>query len=196
MRLITKEEVKAVSHILDFINEFIRHSSGDVFKIYKQGYCWHFAQILNATFPGGEVCWVAPYAHFVYKYYNIPIDIEGVYYGEYDYLIPEKRLGPALYDFMHIPELQFNATKNQINRIISDYEDDIHKEYALLNSWDDRFQSWKDNFDSLDPNTKEIVCISCGEVTEYGDKICRKTSCLSYAIDAYHLEVNKEKNKK
>lgn len=40
-------------------------------------------------FGRGEVCWAAPFGHFIWLDNETPYDIEGVYYGESLYFIPE-----------------------------------------------------------------------------------------------------------
>lgn len=109
--------------ILAFISNFRNFTDKDTqITQFSKGYCWHFAKLLEATFPGGTVCWCAPYAHFIYLYNNHAYDINGLYDGEADYFIPETYLGPLLTDFTHVPNKAANATKDQINDIITRFE--------------------------------------------------------------------------
>lgn len=93
---------------------------------FRAGYCWHFAQLLKATFRRGQACWTAPYGHFVWMDDNgVPYDVEGVHTGECEYYIPESYLGEHVHDFLHIPgDGAPPATKEQVLAIIRRYEDD------------------------------------------------------------------------
>lgn len=98
--------------------------------MFHAGYCWHFATILKNVFKRGEVCWAAPFGHFVWVDDNgVPYDVEGVNFGEQDYHIPESYLGDALKDFTHIPGEVYNISKEQIIAIIRKYEYDNNLPY-------------------------------------------------------------------
>ena len=107
--------------IVKFIDDFNNHAKDNTFKSYKQGYCWHFAHMLNNLFVG-EVCWCAPFSHFIFVSEGVGYDIDGVYYGEADYLIPESWLGNLVDDFKQIESISANATKEQINDVIFRYK--------------------------------------------------------------------------
>lgn len=115
--------------VIEFIYEFLMHQDLDKCETiryqFRAGYCYHFAHMLKATFKRGTVCWAAPFGHFVWKDEdNTPYDVEGIYQGECDVLIPEYYLGVAIQDFLHIPNLEFNATPNEIQEIMDKYEED------------------------------------------------------------------------
>ena len=75
--------------IEDFIDEF-RNSQADyvedgdecVRHLFRAGYCYYFAKILQTAYPGGQVCLAFPKKHFVYKYAGQAWDIEGQYADE------------------------------------------------------------------------------------------------------------------
>lgn len=102
-----------------FINDFMMHAIGKsaieqkstddelaehIRYHFRSGYCWHFAQMLKATFNRGIICWTAPFGHIVWydnktdDYY----DIEGRYNGEARYMIPERYLGEYANAYRHI----------------------------------------------------------------------------------------------
>lgn len=89
---------------------------------FRAGYCWHFAHMLKTTFGRGEVCWAAPFGHFVWMdNEEIPYDVEGFYDGEADEFIPEEFLGDALKDFKHVPGEVVVVTKEQMQEIKDRY---------------------------------------------------------------------------
>ena len=59
--------------------EFNEDTSGDIIRLFVDGYCYHFAKILENAYPYGKVCKTWPMNHFVYKYNNKYYDIEGEY---------------------------------------------------------------------------------------------------------------------
>lgn len=116
--------------VIQFINNFLNlqtHSSEDIEtlrKTFMDGYCYYFAHMLKAAFDDGEVCWCAPYGHFVWVCNDVAYDIEGVYVSDCLYYIPEKYLGEAILDFKRIPGKEFNASKEDIEKIIDSYLND------------------------------------------------------------------------
>lgn len=77
-----------------WINNFIDSAidRGSDYKVirsfFRAGYCYGFAKMLEATFPGGQVCMTYPFSHAVYVLNNRVYDIEGDYEGESDVFIP------------------------------------------------------------------------------------------------------------
>ena len=59
---------------------------------------------------------------------NIPYDIEGINNSDCEYYIPEKFLGNAKKDFLHIRGVANNTTEEQIQEIIETY-----KKYRIYN---------------------------------------------------------------
>lgn len=109
-------------YILEYIDKFVNNSDPtNTIHLFTNGYCYAFAQILQATFGGGEICWVAPYSHFVWVYDNIPYDINGIYQGESTMFIPESYLGESITGFKHLPGYIDTTTKDDIDKIINTY---------------------------------------------------------------------------
>lgn len=138
-----KDNVKdADEYVLSFITDFATHAAINeneyeiICSTFRTGYCWHFAVMLKAVFGRGCVCWAAPFGHFVWMDdNNVPYDIEGVYFGEAVYYIPESYLGDALKDFIRIPGIGHDATKEEIMDIIHRYENDngfTHQDGEIL----------------------------------------------------------------
>ena len=96
------------------------------------GYCYFFAHMLKQAFGSGEVCWCAPYGHFVwcndYNGETFAYDVEGVSITAAEFFIPEYYLGELINDFKQIPEKVANATKAQIDTVIKRYLADIGEE--------------------------------------------------------------------
>lgn len=81
-----KQFPEADKSILEFITTVYchggtGHSAGIIHDLFRAGFCYYFAKMLENAFPGGEVCWAAPYSHIVYNYNGICYDIEGIYMG-------------------------------------------------------------------------------------------------------------------
>lgn len=118
--------------VLQFIADLMCHvaATEEEYELmrstFRAGYCWHFAHILKATFMRGEVCWAAPFGHFVWVDDNgIPYDAEGLNEGEQIYNIPESYLGNYIKDFIHIPgNIIPKVTDEKIVEIIRQYEKD------------------------------------------------------------------------
>ena len=90
--------------------EVIRH-------LFMSGYCYYFALMLQDAYPSGEICLAYPFGHIVYLYEGVPYDVEGVYSGKSDEFIPIKYLGNGIDDFRHIPDLKYNMSKDELNKI-------------------------------------------------------------------------------
>ena len=116
---------EANKQILYFIANFIYHCGIDADEIiqeqFRAGYCLHFAMILKEMFPGGEICWCAPFGHMVYVYKDIPYDIEGINTSDCDHYIPISFIKEGIKDFMHIPGIGFNASEEYIQDAINRY---------------------------------------------------------------------------
>ena len=125
--------------VLSFINEFFESFTCGMkdekaidaqYEILRQhymaGYCWHFAHMLKDTFERGEVCWAAPFGHFVWKDDDDKVyDAEGfsIYINEAEHFIPERYLSKdELLDFKHIPNSKYaEITQKDIANIIKRY---------------------------------------------------------------------------
>jgi hypothetical protein len=125
-------EENADKVVLEFIARFINHkldTSNDynvIMNTFSDGYCWYFAHMLSLAFDEGEVCWCAPYSHFVWIKDGIAYDIDGVSIANPKYYIPEKYIKEGLDDFKHVPGKVFNASEeyiqDAINRYLADKE--------------------------------------------------------------------------
>lgn len=95
-------------------------------KQFHSGYCYHFATILKRCFERGEICICGDIGHFVWVDNDgTPYDIEGVNETECKYYIPESYVGDAIIDFLHVPEKNFNATREYVENIVKHYENDM-----------------------------------------------------------------------
>lgn len=72
--------------IEDFITEFRDRQAGDwddgsccVRGLFGDGYSYYFAKMLEAAYPGGQVCLAFPKKHFVYRQFDMAWDINGRY---------------------------------------------------------------------------------------------------------------------
>lgn len=130
--------------IINFIVQFRTHAYdrsdqdpyfNDVIDVveclFRRGYCWHFAHLLKTTFGCGEVCWAAPFGHFVWMYNDTCWDIEGEYDGEALYFIPERYIPEEnLLNFKHIPNSKgVETTKEEILHMIERYCEETKVEY-------------------------------------------------------------------
>lgn len=121
--------------VIQFINNFYaRHTGGDVGievlrKTFMSGYCWYFAHMLKLAFDSGEVCWCAPFGHFVwcneYKGRDYAYDVEGVSIAEADHYIPEYYLGDLINAFKHASSKDIVVHKPEIDAVIHKYLVDI-----------------------------------------------------------------------
>lgn len=120
-----------------FIEEMYQHFSTDdnmqelYRKHFRSGYCWHFAHMLKDTFARGEVCWAAPFGHFVFVDSDgTPYDVEGKYEGEAFYFIPESYMFVyMLNDFKRVPDMTADVTRDAIIGVIQNYCKMTNKEY-------------------------------------------------------------------
>lgn len=125
---------KADETILRFIADIITHNgcsedkTEDVHSLFAAGYCYYFALMLQDAFPGGTICWAAPFGHIVYQYHGLQYDIDGVYSGEAKTFIPISRLGNAIDDFRHIPGKAYNATEQELAKIQLEWEEEEQNE--------------------------------------------------------------------
>lgn len=119
------------SIILEFIDNFRTNrgkfnddSTGTIISLFRGGYCYYFAHLLQIAFNSGTVCWAAPFGHFVWVNNDIPYDIEGIYEGEAFYLIPETYIEDYVHEFKHIPSDKRSSkisTKEILIERIKDY---------------------------------------------------------------------------
>lgn len=124
-----KFENDADDKVLGFIYDFVWHSACSVEEydliraMFMCGYCYYFAHMLKTAFSRGQVCWCAPFGHFVWvDENNVPYDIEGVSTAEAEHYIPEEFISEGLDDFKHVPGKAFHATEEYINAAINKYK--------------------------------------------------------------------------
>lgn len=120
--------------IEEFIYDFLNHQgyveNAEILRRqFRNGYCWHFANILKDTFHRGQLYWTAPLGHIVWgdpvtgKYY----DIEGEYVEDkHDvfYMIPTNYLGVGIRSFMHIPNdghKESNYSRSELIEVVKSY---------------------------------------------------------------------------
>lgn len=113
-----------------FCRTFSRYASGDEPAeeaprlLFEAGYCWHFAHMLQNVFGRGEVCWAAPFSHFVWMDEDgTAYDAGGFYDGEGFWFIPESELADDLLDgFRHVPgKPGREATKEELVRVMKQF---------------------------------------------------------------------------
>ena len=86
------------NEVCGFIKNMVHNE--EIRKLFMDGYCYHFANILKTTFDRGEVCICFPFGHFVWVDTDgTPYDAESVHTGDQKAYIPEKFLGDCIYDF-------------------------------------------------------------------------------------------------
>lgn len=76
-------------------------------KLFKEGYCYYFAQMLQTAFHRGNLYYAHPLDHIIWLDATraLAYDIDGVN-QDWEYLIPVKLLGDYVIDFLHIPGRQ------------------------------------------------------------------------------------------
>ena len=128
----TKEwEVNADEAVLGFIYDFVWKKAASeeeyemIRSLFMDGYCYYFATMLKTAFNRGEICWCAPFGHFVWVDENdVPYDVEGVSTAEAEYYIPESYIAEGIDDFKHVQGKNFGATKAYIGNAIEQYKKD------------------------------------------------------------------------
>lgn len=75
-----KSILKFIETIYDNCGQFNEDSQEVVRLLFRAGQCYNFAKILEANYPGGEICVTFPISHCVYRYKGKCYDIEGIYH--------------------------------------------------------------------------------------------------------------------
>ena len=118
-----ENSIKPDDTVLKFIEQFKNHLHNDtayenIERLFRAGYCWHFAHLLQNVFGNGTVCNAYPFSHVVWVDRScIPYDIEGVYYGEALYLIPEPFFNDNLKEFRHLPNYDYAISKEELQAV-------------------------------------------------------------------------------
>ena len=125
---------KADESVLYFIADFLYHgvpdieledSAESIRSTFRAGYCYYFAHMLKQAFNRGEVCWAAPIGHIVWVDVDgTPYDIEGINESDCEFYIPERYLEGHVDDFKHVRGKVFNATREQLDEVITKYKQD------------------------------------------------------------------------
>lgn len=112
--------------VIGFISDILFHGTGGVSaedsietirNLFEAGYCYYMANMLKDAFPGGDICLCYPYGHIIYAYEGVAYDINGVSDAEYEMYIPAKIAGQVLFDFRHIPGMDYGATEDEIEAL-------------------------------------------------------------------------------
>ena len=114
-----------------FIADFVYCASNEtrlvanIYDTFMNGYCYYFAIMLKDAFNRGDICWCAPYGHFVWMDTDdVPYDICGVNHDDCDYYIPISYIGDGVNDFKHVIGKVFNADDKFIKDCIEKYKKD------------------------------------------------------------------------
>lgn len=127
--------------IITFIGDILFHPGANVDKIeairqlFENGYCYHFAKMLEDAFPGGKICVCYPFGHIVYIYNKIAYDISGVSDAEYEELIPIEELGEAVNDFKHVEGKEYNLSYEEREKIKNNWLENNQRIYINNNPW-------------------------------------------------------------
>lgn len=127
----------ADEQVLYFIADFLYHEGLDnaesIRNLFHNGYCYYFANMLKRAFGRGEVCIAAPFGHFVWVDTNgLPYDIEGISSTESDCFIPDSFIGDMVKDFLHIRNVQFGTTKEQIDELMKRWHEHNFKIKSVI----------------------------------------------------------------
>lgn len=107
-------------NVITFISEIAYHGGEQgedvIHDLFRAGYCYWFANMLKMAFGRGRLCMTYPFGHIVWEDEDgLAYDIEGAYLldeHECEELIPMDFFGDIAYDFMHIPNKEYHASKS------------------------------------------------------------------------------------
>lgn len=206
---------KADTTVLQFIADILFHSgdthSEPIRKLFRVGYCYYFAHMLQEAFGRGIVCYAYHQGHFVWldgtsETKNIAYDIEGIN-TNWEHLIPEDKLGDYIWDFQHVKDKQSDMTDPEITTLLLNLiENDEYAEpnansvkltvrsYAKdIEEYQTRFINFFQNeFASISKNKNlDINCLSAKHTTidykGYRNKIpCQKTPIIELTFKIVH----------
>lgn len=130
----TKDDIDG--EVMSFINDFIIFQGKEKSEVLRTqfmcGYCYHFAKILQSVFKRGTCCICAPYGHVVWQDENgVAYDLDGVYYGDAEYLISEEFAGDLILDFVRRPNCNHNTTKEEIEDLMKRYKEHLEEKEVL-----------------------------------------------------------------
>ena len=131
---------KQQQSVLNFISQFISGRVGRkeicnpiecsivVSRLFNDGYCYHFAAILKATFRRGEICVAYPFGHIVWVDTDgTPYDVYGINSSECEHYIPEKFLGDHIYNFIHDGIHNIDTSEEDLVKIKNEYLNSIEE---------------------------------------------------------------------
>lgn len=131
---------KQQQSVLNFISRFTSGKVGSkqicnpiecsiiVSRLFNDGYGYHFAAILKATFKRGEICLAYPLGHIVWVDIDgIAYDVYGINSSECECYIPEKFLGDHIYNFIHDGIHSIETSEEDLVKIKNEYLSSIER---------------------------------------------------------------------
>ena len=102
--------------------------------LFRAGYCWYFAHMLQMAFRRGIVCFAYFEGHFVWldgedEDADIAYDIDGVN-RDWEHLVPEELLKNGIRDFTHVPGEKSGMSEIDIHALFADIL--TQKKYACV----------------------------------------------------------------
>lgn len=86
-------------------------------RLFTEGWCYYFANILKDAYPGGTVCLVYRHGHIAYLYHGKFYDITGEITNHRNKYIPIEYFGDLINDFKQT-YLGDGATSSEIKRCV------------------------------------------------------------------------------
>lgn len=96
----TEPDKKVLGFIYDVQHACAEEDVAVIQRLFRNGYCYYFALMLQDAFPGGEIMWTIGGGHICYKYLNVAYDITGVYSKDCT-LVSYHELGDLFECFRH-----------------------------------------------------------------------------------------------
>lgn len=112
--------------VIEFIARILYHSGSNntesINFLFRQGYCYYFAQMLKDAFGRGNLYLAYPEQHIVWLDGNdvskdLAYDINGVN-KNWKKLIPIAKLGSGILDFKHIPNIYSDLTDTEFDVLL------------------------------------------------------------------------------
>lgn len=128
------------NEIIEFIKCFKFYGGNSVLRneilvdVFSNGYCYYFSLTLKEAFNRGEICWLAPTPHIVWKDIDgIAYDINGTVELKDKTLIPINLIGEYIKHFKHIPGEMETLKEEDFEKLIICYK---NKEIKGEELWD------------------------------------------------------------
>jgi hypothetical protein len=139
----------SVDEVLYFIHHIFDGKTCEernvIHKFFGCGYCYYFASMLKAAFLRGHIAWAAPYSHCVWVDVDgTPYDIEGIYDGEYSYLIPIEFAETVCDKFKHIFRHNSEYSESYIVYVTQEDIQHVCRAYCAANNikYQDPYGDW------------------------------------------------------